>query len=84
MNTSEIADLTVARLRSHEGGLDYSRLRDRGIPRSARIVQAIYAVTGKEDYLAYEDLGVMVDEIDTRILGGALLPGGKVGTYERR
>ena len=46
MNTSEVADLAIARLRSHEGRRAYEHLARRSVSRSVRIANAIAEAAG--------------------------------------
>jgi hypothetical protein len=46
----------------------------RGAPRPSRITAAVGAVVGVGTFIRYEDLVETMDEVETRILAGALLP----------
>jgi hypothetical protein len=76
-----LADLTIARLRSHEGRTEWARFKVRGAPRQVRIAAAVSAAAGENTFLRYENLVETMDKVDTRILSGALIPGGFGDTH---
>jgi hypothetical protein len=71
-----LADLVLARLQSTDGRYSWRRSISRGIPRAVCLVDAVQAATGLE---RYEDLVTVMDEVDARILSGALLESPKAG-----
>lgn len=71
-----LADLVIERLRSQAGRRSWDEARERGIPRAARLVSVVHETTGLD---RIEGLQAVMDEVDTRILSGALLESPKVG-----
>lgn len=69
------ADLVLARLESQEGRRAWSRGITHGTPRALRLLEAVQTATG---LVRYEDIAPVMEEVDDRILAGALLPRGRL------
>lgn len=64
-------DLVLARLESQDGRRAWSRGIAHGTPRPLRLLEAVQSATG---LIRYEDIAPVMEEVDSRILAGALLP----------
>jgi hypothetical protein len=65
------ADLVLVRLESQEGRRAWSRGITQGTPRAIRLLEAVQTATGLS---RYEDISPVMEEVDSRILAGALIP----------
>jgi hypothetical protein len=65
------SDLVLARLESQEGRLAWSRGIAHGTPRALRLLEAVQSATG---LIRYEDIAPVMEDVDSRILAGSLLP----------
>jgi hypothetical protein len=67
----------IEHLKSSKGRADWRRSIARGVPRKACLASVVHETTG---LCRIEDLSAVMDEVDARILSGALLESPKIGS----